>query len=213
MKYIIISGIDGSGKTTIIDSLINELKKKEYNVRYIWMRYNHYLVKILNAYARIVGLSVKVNYGDRIVWEHRYYKSKTFYKIYILASYIDNIIASYKVKNINQNKYDYVICDRWINDVIIDIGSEFRMLDILKSNWYSRFQKIIPDNSIQFVVFRNEEKIVAARDDNKYDINFTARLSLYNSLDSVTNTLKIDNTNTIENSVSQVMSFICKSQC
>lgn len=206
MKHIIISGIDGSGKTTIIDSLINELKKGGYNVKYIWMRYNHYLVKILNAYARIVGLSVKVKYGENVVWEHRYYQSKTFFKLYIIASFIDNTIASYRVKKIKKRNYDYVICDRWINDVIIDIGSEFRMLDILKSAWYARFQKILPANSIQFVVFRYEDKVVAARDDNKYDINFSARLLLYNKLDSDTNTIKIDNTNTIENSVKQIIS-------
>ena len=55
-KYIIISGVDGSGKTTVINSLKDKLEQQGKTVDYIWMRYNHYTVKAMNAFARILGM-------------------------------------------------------------------------------------------------------------------------------------------------------------
>ena len=36
-KYIIISGVDGSGKTTVINSLKDKLEQQGKTVDYIWM--------------------------------------------------------------------------------------------------------------------------------------------------------------------------------
>ncbi|MCD8237559.1 MAG: adenylyl-sulfate kinase [Prevotellaceae bacterium] len=36
-KYVIISGVDGSGKTTVINSLKEKLEKEGKSVDYIWM--------------------------------------------------------------------------------------------------------------------------------------------------------------------------------
>lgn len=60
VKYIIISGIDGSGKTTVINALQERLQRQGARASYIWMRYNHYLIKVMNAIARLLGLSVKM---------------------------------------------------------------------------------------------------------------------------------------------------------
>ena len=50
-KYIIISGVDGSGKTTVINSLKDKLEQQGKTVDYIWMRYNHYTVKAMNTFG------------------------------------------------------------------------------------------------------------------------------------------------------------------
>ena len=60
-KYVIISGVDGSGKTTVINALQKTLEERGKSVSYIWMRYSHYSVKVMNALARVLGLSVKVH--------------------------------------------------------------------------------------------------------------------------------------------------------
>ena len=101
-KYIIISGVDGSGKTTVINSLKDKLEQQGKTVDYIWMRYNHYTVKAMNAFARILGLSVKVHNKMGNVWEHRLYKIPWFCKLYVWCSYLDNKIAQKKVmKHLN----------------------------------------------------------------------------------------------------------------
>lgn len=208
MKYIVISGIDGSGKTTIIRELQNTLQRRGVRTHYVWMRYNHYLVKVLNGLARLLHLSVIKNYGNKRVWEHQYYKSPRFFKLYIMSSYIDNFISALKVKKINKTRYDYVICDRWVNDIIADIGSEFRRTDILKSNWYLRFQNILPKNTVQFVVSRPHKYLIDAREDNRYDNNFPARLDIYNSIAEEGKAIEVDNSGSVLESVDYILNRI-----
>ncbi len=199
--FIIISGIDGSGKTTVINALTEALESKNLTSQYIWMRYNHYTVKVMNALARLLGLSVKVRNAMGEVWEHRLYKNRWFCKIYVWCSYIDNLIARRKALVLDA---DYVICDRWVNDILIDLGAECRMMDILEGKWFERFQKILPENSIQFVIVRNKEDIINCRVENITNPDFPYRYALYEKLMQKSMVHVVDNSETVKNSVKQI---------
>lgn len=201
-KYIIISGIDGSGKTTVINNLKEILEKEGKSVDYIWMRYNHYLLRVMNALARVLGLSVKVHNAMGDVWEHRLYKMRWFCCLYVWASYFDNLFAVRKVRKL---KSDYVICDRWINDILIDLGAECRMMDILDSKWYDKFHNILPQNSFQFVIKRNIKDVLDCRLENHTNPDFKYRFELYQQLMAKKEIITVDNTGNIENSVTQIM--------
>lgn len=204
-KYIIISGIDGSGKTTLINALKEKLQAEGKSVNYIWMRYNHYLVKGLNALARLFRLSVKVHNEMGEVWEHRLHKCPLFCKLYVWCSYVDNKIARKKVMALNS---DYVICDRWVNDILIDLGAECRFGDILDGEWYRRFHDILPENSFQFVVKRNLEDVLGCRIENHTNPDFKYRFAFYQRLMKKNDVFEVDNTGTIENSVNQILEKI-----
>lgn len=203
--YIIISGIDGSGKTTVINELTKTLEARGKSTEYIWMRFNHYSVKVMNMLARIMGLSVKVHNAFGDVWEHRLYKNRLFCKIYVWCSYIDNVIARKKALNLDA---DYVICDRWVNDTMIDLGAECRIDDILDSKWYGKFQSILPENSFQFVVVRNKKDIVDCRVENTTNPDFPYRYALYGKLMEKNEVNVVDNSGTIVESVRQVLDVI-----
>lgn len=204
-KYIIISGIDGSGKTTVINELTKALEAEGNTTKYIWMRFNHYSVKVMNMMARVMGLSVKVHNAFGDVWEHRLYKNKLFCKLYVWCSYIDNVLARRKALRLEA---DYVICDRWVNDTLIDLGAECRIGDILDSKWYRKFQGILPKNSYQFVVIRNKKDIVDCRVENTTNPDFPYRYALYEKLMGKDEVHVVDNSGSIEDSVKQILNVI-----
>lgn len=204
-KYIIISGIDGSGKTTVINRLREKLEEQGYTVSYIWMRYSHYSVKVMNALARVLKLSVRVHNEMGDVWEHRLYKMRWFCRIYRYCSYFDNMIARRKVLKF---RTDYVICDRWVNDILVDLGAECRFGDILDSKWFDRFQSIIPNNSYQFVVMRDKQEVLDCRVENHTNPDFPFRFVLYQKLSHKPGINVVDNSGTVDNSVDQVLRVI-----
>ena len=204
-KYIIISGVDGSGKTTVINNLKLKLENEGNTVDYIWMRYNHYMIKVMNGLARLLRLSVKTHNEMGDVWEHRLYKIPIFCKLYVWCSYIDNKIAKRKVVGLRS---DYVICDRWVNDILIDLGAECRFNDILDSKWYKKFHSILPPQSYQFVVIRDRQAVLDCRIENNVNPDFPYRFILYQKLAKKYDVYVGDNSGTIEESVEQVMEVI-----
>lgn len=202
---IIVSGVDGSGKTTVIEGVRSRLEAKGMTVGYIWMRYNHYLIKVMHAIAKIIGLSTKEQTPMGRMWLHRFYKSPVFCWLYVRCSYIDNWFAKRKLKRI---RADYIICDRWVNDILIDIGAECHYADILDSKWYTRFHNLLPSNSYQFVVVRKREKVLDCRIENTFNEAFVMRYDLYEKVADKKDVYLVDNNESIENSVQQVLNVL-----
>ena len=143
------------------------------------------------------------------MWLHRFYKNKLFCWCYIRCSYIDNWMARKKpVRMAEKEELDYVICDRWVNDIIIDMGSETHMTDILESKWYRKYQSLLPENSYQFVVIRDRKDVLECRVENTFNEAFAYRYDLYKQIIAKSEVNLVDNTSTIENSIEQVLKVI-----
>ena len=205
-KYIIISGVDGSGKTTVIEGVRKALEADGKKVGYIWMRYNFKLTTLMHAIAKLTGLSYKEETPMGVKWLHRFYNSRLFCWLYIRAYYIDNIWAKNKpIQLAKKEGLDYVICDRWVNDIIIDLGSELHQMEILDSKWYGKFQRLLPKESFQFVVIRDKKDVLDCRVENSFNEAFSYRYDLYKQIVNKREVNLVDNTGTIENSVKQVL--------
>ena len=210
-KYIIISGVDGSGKTTVIEGVRKQLEADGKKVGYIWMRYNFKLIRLMHAIAKVTGLAYKQKTEMGEMWLHRFYNNKLFCWFYIRCSYIDNWLARKKpIALAKAQKLDYVICDRWVNDIIIDLGSETHKTDMLSSKWYHRFQTLLPKESYQFVVIRNRKDVLDCRVENTFNEAFGYRYDLYQQIVNMPEVNLVDNTGTVESSIQQVLDVIKK---
>lgn len=208
-KYIIISGVDGSGKTTVIEGVRKQLEAEGKKVGYIWMRYHHKLVTVMHAIAKLTGLAYKETTEIGEMWLHRFYKNKLFCWCYIRCSYIDNWMARKKpVRMAEKEGLDYVICDRWVNDIIIDMGSETHKTDILESKWYRKYQNLLPENSYQFVVIRDRKDVLDCRVENTFNEAFGYRYDLYRQIAQKPEVFTVNNTGAIEDSIQQVLNVI-----
>lgn len=202
-KCIIISGIDGSGKSTIIDRTKAALEANGNHVGYIWLRMNHYLTKCMHALARVLGLSVKVHNEMGDVWQHRLYKSQAFCSLYIVNTYLDSWVSRLKYNKMAKGK-DVVICDRWITDILVDLATKTHRSGFLDSKWPQRFMKILPKDAKMFVIVRNTEALMDCRLENRVDPDFRFRLGIYEQLCRKDYVTVVDNNGSIENSVKQI---------
>lgn len=203
-RCVVISGIDGSGKSTIIDEAKRSLEAEGKAVGYIWLRMNHYLTKCMHALARVLRLSVKIRNEIGDVWQHRLYKSQAFCSVYIFTTYIDSWISRLKYEKIAKGK-DIVICDRWIADILVDLATKTHRSDFLESKWPHRFMKILPGEAKMFVVVRTTEDVMGCRLENRVDPDFRFRLGIYRELCAKPYVTVIDNSGTVESSVKQLL--------
>lgn len=201
-KYIVISGVDGSGKTSIIEGVRSALESQGQTVSYIWMRHNNRLVTLMHAIAKATGLSKKENTPMGRMWLHYFYKSRLFCWFYIRCTYIDNWVARNKPLKFGT---DYVICDRWVNDIIIDLASATHQPELVDNKWYDRFQKLLPDDNKQFIVLRSKEAVLGCRVENTFNPEFERRFELYIKLAERENVIKVDNSGDLENSIEFVL--------
>lgn len=203
-ECLIISGIDGSGKSTIIEATRNTLEKEGKKVGYIWLRFNYYMTKGMNALARLLGLSVKVHNEMGDVWQHRFYKSTTFCRLYVLTIYVDTWISRIKYNRVAKGK-DVVICDRWVTDILADIATKSHNLGFLDGKWPERFLRIPPKGAKKFVVVRSKDALLSCRLENRIDPDFQMRMMVYDKLCGKPYVTVVDNNGTIENSVKQIL--------
>lgn len=202
-RCVVISGIDGSGKTTVINQLQSDLKEQGLRTAYIWLRFNHYLAKVMHAMARLLGLSVKVHSEMGETWQHQFYKSPIFCDLYIITTYIDTYLSKIKYNRAAKG-YDIVICDRWITDIIVDLATKTHRSHFINGKWAKRFLKILPENALLFVVYRETQDVVDCRLENKVDPDFQFRLDIYKRLLGKNFIHPVDNRGTISNSISQI---------
>ena len=208
-EIISISGIDGCGKTTIIEALRNVLHENGKNSKYVWLRYNHYLTKVLLAYCRLVKLT-KYEYVNGIrVGYHEFYRSRFISCLFIFLTYIDTLLASvvnvYIPALISKK---IIICDRWIFDIMVDLEVDTGISFPQGSFLNKAFMKIVPAGSHCFLVNRNKHSLLESRNEHSVDRNFANRLKLYEKLSQDPTLEVIDNNGAINKAVERIVTAL-----
>jgi hypothetical protein len=127
--YIIMSGMDGSGKTTKARSLQKYLVKKNVKAIYVWYRWRAYLSYVPLFIAKIAGLTTYKYIDNMRIAIRRYYMNKPLAYLWAIAQIIDYTI-SYLLVLLYIRSYGVriIIFDRFlIPDKLIDLLYETRL--------------------------------------------------------------------------------------
>lgn len=182
-KIICLSGVDGSGKTTLSKMLSNEFHKKGYNVSYVWMRYNHYFTKPLLGFCRLVGLTKYYKIDNYRIGFHLFYKSKPISILFIFFKLIDTYIATILKLVWHRTDTDtIVICDRYVVDILVDIMIDTKKLRLYQTTIGRMFSRLVPEKTIIFYINRPKNELLEARPELQYDPFFNLRNVLYDQL-------------------------------
>ncbi len=208
-RIISVSGIDGSGKTTIIDEHSSTLTAEGRNVHIVWLRYNHYLSKSVLALARLFKFTVFEDHDDCRVSYHEFYRSKMLSHVFIWLTWLDAALTTLVLVYIPSRVFNYVVvCDRWVLDILIDLEIDTH-IKLHRNSRYSRmFWGLVPSDAQLTVINRSYDDILDARPEHRYDRNLAERYRLYGVLMEYNDLIVIDNTADLESTHSQVKSAL-----
>lgn len=191
----IVSGPDGSGKSTIINAYAEVLSKEEIKVKVCWLRFVSLFSKIVNMFGRLFKKSYveKYEWGD--IGYHDYSGSLGF--VYIISCYIDHIlyypIFHFKNRKAIKSQTIHHIYDRYlvdtVADLIVDTGKEKFIL------WL--FTGLVTNLKIKakVVIITCDEKIVVSRrDDILDDKKYKLRIFAFKKIASTYNITTLDTT-------------------
>ena len=202
---MMISGPDGSGKSTIISALEKSLNNQNITVKTVWLRFNHYTAKIVNFIGRILGKS----YYEKYSWGHAGYHDYQglIGYFYVLSIYIDHIIFTYCFRARALHCENIILVDRYILDVVADL-----IVDTEKDNLIIKlFQPYVEKEMKEFKVYilSCDPKIVKKRrpdinDDKKY-------LKKVNAYEKISKYFNIPTINTSRNTPDEIVQILIKS--
>ena len=169
-KLICITGIDGSGKTTLAKSINDKLKNEGLNSIYVYAR----VVPIISRFLMVMGRKViNSKHGDLFVEydEYTQNKKKVFHRpliaeIYKLAFLLDQsiVILIKIIPHMVCGKI--VICDRYVYDTIItDLSVDLGYSDLQILNLINKAFSILPKPNIIFLVDIPEEIAFSRKND------------------------------------------------
>lgn len=184
INLIAIIGPDGTGKTTQVNLLIDYFKSKGIECKSEWLRFHHFFSLPLLGFARIIGLSeIKIFIDGDTIGYHYFKKSKLISSTYpyfmlmdTLFFYFFRIYLPIKIQN------NVIVCDRFVYDTLIDIALSVGDLQNFNKPYYKLFLKLIPKNSIIFVLIAKESEIISRRSDLYKDSFLMEKIFLYNEI-------------------------------
>lgn len=204
-RIIYVMGIDGSGKTTIVEWLAQELGKKGYDVDILWLRFNHFFTKPLLAFCRLTGLTKYENIEGFRVGYHDFYRSKVVSWLFVFFQYLDALRVRWMcIAPRTRKKSKVLILDRYIYDILIDIMIDTGMDDLHQSWAGEKFIRLLPEDALVLPVIRGRQQVLDARPESKVDKNFDRRFQMYNEMPSYFGQEPLENIGSLEDIFSSV---------
>lgn len=204
MKRYMISGSDGTGKSTITESLKSTYEKNDKTVKTIWLRFNHNFAKLVNIFGRITGKSYYETYSWGKVGYHDYNGLIGYF--YIYAVLFDHLLFRRfnRKKIFEKTNSDVLIIDRYIIDIMADLIVDTNKNELV----YKLFKKYAQVEILEakvFILDCDYDIVISRREDIKDDKNWLKKQVAYKYLSEK---LNIQIINTGENSIENIIKII-----
>tara|TARA_R110000744_G_scaffold305580_2_gene413861 strand:- start:2870 stop:3499 length:630 start_codon:yes stop_codon:yes gene_type:complete len=173
---ICLMGVDGSGKSTLATEYRKLLSTKGIASILVWSRYRNYLSKPFLAITRLTGHNKKEEINGTKIGYHDFSSSKLISYTFLFFQWLDqfiDIIIRFKFKK------QVIVSDRCIIDTLIDLCVDTELDDFIFGRYGKSLIKLMPKNTVYFVVERNKDVVFDMRPDVQVDKNYDRRVELY----------------------------------
>lgn len=211
---IVFCGIDGSGKTTQAQLLVDALMKKGLPASYVWARWEQILVRPLTRKWKS-GIKTETGHLDGRAKENKQKKRKLLSNpvlrwLWLGAFFVDYGLQILLKVRVRLMRKELIVSDRMFYDSVIDqainLGSNSGwLLDNLDSPW---MKIIFPEPDVVMYIDCPGE-IAFARKNDAPDVEYlTDRRALYKQLAEKYGWLEIDGTNSVDDIAAQVKEIV-----
>lgn len=196
--FICITGIDGVGKTTHVNLILEHLRNKGIKCQYKWLRFHHLLSLPLLAFCRVAGYTrLSTLGGTQKCSYHEFYRSKLISAIYPWILLIDTAIFTTLKVYMPMRFGTTIVCDRFVYDTLIDVAVATKNHEIHNKTVGKLFLKLIPKDAKIIMVSLDKTHIYSRREELKEDTTFNERYELYQNFVNFFDIDTIDNTGEI----------------
>ena len=153
--FICFIGIDGSGKTTLVRTLLKVMNSYGIKAKYVRNRFEPNITKPFMVIAKALffnNKNISDCYNEYSYTKKKLFKNKslsTIYQYFVLADYFIQFILKLQIpKMLDRN----IICDRYVYDTIADIASDLNLSDRKIENVLKYLLYFMPKPDLIFLI-------------------------------------------------------------
>lgn len=193
-RIIAVTGVDGSGKTTLTNWLRQELHARGYAPRFVWSRFNNYVSLPFLAATRLSGHNVyRVCAGVRMGFHEFERLPLPLRYLFVGLQAVDVNIATLLKIRLTSRHAPVTICERGPWDTLVDVAAD-TALDRLAGPFFARlFYGQLARYGDMVLVSRDADLIEGARPELKFDTKLRERQRLYRRLADIGSWKILDN--------------------
>lgn len=166
--FVCFAGIDGSGKTTQAEALIEEMKKNEIEAKYAWNRFEGRMLTPFTVITKKIffrGKNAINDPADYYDTKKRLLKNRILsvgYQYFLLFDYFFQILFRVKIPLLVGKN---IVCDRYVYDIIVDLSVDFNYSEEKAKRMLKNLLHLFPKPDLIFLVDVPEEIAYQRKDD------------------------------------------------
>jgi thymidylate kinase len=207
-KFIFLTGVDGTGKTSLSRILRKHLKQNGLKIDIVWSRFNNYSSLPFLAITRLSGHNYYLKYGNTLFGFHNFENLSNLRYLFAFLQALDVNIACYKNILRPQKKNDIIICERGPCDTLVDVISDTGLFSLMNNNIGKLFLCMIPKSSKTILISRTKDNIVNSRPELQHDNKLEMRMRLYDDLAKKFHWNIVDNNSSLETAKKQILAHM-----
>ncbi len=179
-RLIALCGVDGAGKSFLVEHLRRHLAEAGIANRHVWSRFRNYLSKPLLALARLTGHNYKVEAGGVRIGYHDFAGRPWLAWPFLALQAIDQVIDI--AWRYHLDRGEPILGDRCVLDTLVDLAIDTGLDDVVIDRLGPLLVALLPRPRLVVLIERHPLRIQEQRPDALLDRHFHRRRVLYRRL-------------------------------
>ena len=180
-RLVALAGVDGGGKTFLLQALQRRLDAAGIPHRHVWSRFRNYLSKPLLALARLTGHNRKED-QDGVRTDYHDFAGRPWLALPFLCLQVADTVLDAWWRYHRPRDRRTILADRCLYDTLVDLAVDTGLDDIVFGPLGRWLARLLPAPHLAVVLNRPAAAIRADRPDVLLDRQFARRRALYRRL-------------------------------